>query len=113
MSALQTATKRFIAICRDQGNDTMKQAAVEYARAVELYVSGLEMDMLHQHYRITELKRDIDLHVGVMRSYGIDTERLARRSIYTILGDITLADEYGLMRVPEKIANHVKTHNHD
>jgi hypothetical protein len=64
---------------------------VDYAKEVELHISSLEMDLDHAHYRIMELYNDIQLHVAVMESYGIDTDQLARRSIYTILGDIELA----------------------
>jgi hypothetical protein len=98
---IDKATRKFIAICRDEGNDKVKKAAVDYAREVETYISGLEMDLMHTHRRIMDLYADIQLHVAVMRSYGIDTDQLARRSIYTILGDIELAGM--TYRQPENI----------
>ena len=103
MSALDTATRKFIAICRDTGNEEVKRAAVEYAKAVELYISDQEMDILHQHVKIKELLKDVQLHVDVMRSYGIDSGLLGHRSIYSILGDIQMANDYGHYRIPEKL----------
>lgn len=107
MSTLDTATKKFIAICRDNGNDEVKRAAVEYAKAVELYISDQEMDILHQHFRIKELHRDIQRHVDVMKSYGIDIGQLGRRSIYTILADVEMSEKYGHYRTPENLINNV------
>lgn len=102
MTELIKATRKFIAICRDDGNEAVRTAAVDYAQAVEAHISGLQMEIDDLTYAISKLRREINLHVDIMRSYGIDPKQLANRSIYQIMGDIQMADLYGTIRRPEK-----------
>lgn len=105
---LNKATQRFITICRDHASDKIKTEAVSYAKAVEAEISTLEMEILSRDTAIRELHAAIQLHVDVMRAYGIDTGRLGGKSIYSILGDVQMAEQYGHINIPEKLTNYVK-----
>lgn len=56
---IEKATRKFIAICRDNGNEKIKAAAVEYAMAVEEHISWLEMETLQLEIAINNQKNQI------------------------------------------------------
>ncbi len=107
MIELQKATRKFIAICRDDGNEAVRNAAVEYAQAVELHIAGMEMETDSLTFTISRMRREINLYVDILKSYGVDVNRLANRSIYTVLGDIELAKQHGIVRTPENLQTHI------
>jgi hypothetical protein len=108
MIELQKATRKFIAICRDEGNEAIHTAAVEYAKAMESYISALEQENDALNYNTSKMLKEVNMYVDILKSYGVDVNALANRSIYTVMGDIELANKYGIVRTPENLQNHIR-----
>jgi hypothetical protein len=108
MTELEKETRRFVAVCRDHGDGKIKGAAIRYARAVELHISSMEMDLFHQHVKIRGLIANIQLHVDVLKAYGINTSILGSRSMESIYDDIYMAENHGQYKIPENIQKFIK-----
>jgi len=104
---MQKATRKFIAICRDEGNDTVKAAAIEYAAEVEMHINALDSDLTECYATIRALREDINLHVCILKAYGVDLSRLAGRSKDAIMSIVDFSNN-GSYSVPERLINHLK-----
>jgi hypothetical protein len=86
----------------------LSEAVLAFAKAVEVEISTLEMELLHRDSTISRLIKDEMLHLRVMNAYGIDVRKLGARSMYRIMADIDFAENHGSYLIPEKIRRRKK-----
>jgi hypothetical protein len=99
---MQKATRKFIAICRDEGSEKVKAAAIEYASEVELHINAMDSDLAECYATIRALREDINLHVCILKAYGVDLNRLAGRSKDAIMSIVDFGNN-GIYSVPERL----------
>ena len=81
----------------------LSEAVLAFAKAVEMEISNLELELLHRDVTIMRMVRDEMTNLRVMNAYGIDVRALGQRSVYRVMSDIDFAEKHGSYLIPEKL----------
>lgn len=103
---MEKAKRRFIYAIRE--NKQFKKDALEFVDAVERYINTLEFESSEKDFAISRLLKEINLYVDIMKSYGIDTDKLGGQSIYRIMEQVDAYESHKTFTIPEKLISHDK-----